>query len=221
MKKVFSIAGFGSAALVALMLAVGISGCSDQNSNKGPSPDSAASAVAPKAAEQRESSTVEAKTEHNEGSPVEEEAAEKNLDMTPDQYAKNFNAIMAKLKEPFRIKPHVEKGESADTFKSALNDNLYVIGSISKTSGKLTSIVFMGAGDGTVESGANIIIVATGALTAAVPNGTTKTVGPVVGSLMSDFDQKSGKSASKIFNDVKLWHTRSEQMGAWFGAEPA
>ncbi|KWI64101.1 hypothetical protein WT75_29840 [Burkholderia stagnalis] len=164
---------------------------------------------------------METKTEQKEGSPVDAEAAEKNLDMTPDQYAKNFNAIMANLKEPFRIKPRVEKGESADTFKSALNDNLYVIGSISKTTGKLTSIVFMGAGDGTVKSGANIIIVSTAALTAAVPNGTTKTVGPVVVSLMSDFDEKSGKSASKVFNDVKLWHTRSEQMGAWFGAEPA
>ncbi|PRF65076.1 hypothetical protein C6Q28_05330, partial [Burkholderia multivorans] len=53
------------------------------------------------------------------------------------------------------------------------------------------------------------------------PNGTTKTVGPIVVSLMSDFDEKSGKSASKILNNVKLWHTRSEQMGAWFGAEPA
>ncbi|MBN3506500.1 hypothetical protein [Burkholderia cenocepacia] len=221
MKKALNIAGFGSAALFALVLAVGISGCSDQKGNKSPTPDSAASAVTPRAVEQKESSAAEAKTEQNEDSPVEAEAAEKNLDMTAEQYAKNFNTIMAKLKEPFRIKPHVEKGESADTFKSALNDNLYVIGSISKTTGKLISIVFMGAGDGTVESGANIIIVATGALTAAVPNGTTKTVGPVVGSLMSDFDEKSGKSASKIFNDVKLWHTRSEQMGAWFGAEPA
>ncbi|MBY8609954.1 hypothetical protein K7N18_34605 [Burkholderia arboris] len=221
MKKALNIAGFGSAALFALVLAVGISGCSDQKGNKTPPPDSAASAVTPQAAVQKESSAVAAKTEQKEDPPVEAEAAEKNLDMTPDQYAKNFNAMMAKLKEPFRIKPRVEKGESADTFKSALNDNLYVVGSISKTTGKLSSIVFMGAGDGTVESGANIIIVATAALTAAVPNGTIKTVGPVVGSLMSDFDEKSGKSASKIFNDVKLWHTRSEQMGAWFGAEPA
>lgn len=221
MKKALNIAGFGSAVVFALVLAVGISGCSDQKSNKSPSSESAASAVTPQAAEQKPSSTAEAKIEQKDDSPVEAEAAEKDLDMTADQYAKNFNAIMVKLKEPFRIKPRVEKGESADTFKSALNDNLYVIGSISKTTGKLISIVFMGAGDGTVESGANIIIVATAALTAAVPNGTTKTVGPVVGSLMSDFDEKSGKSASKIFNDVKLWHTRGEQMGAWFGAEPA
>ncbi|WP_155648938.1 hypothetical protein [Burkholderia stagnalis] len=221
MKKVLNIAGFASTALFALMLVVGIFGCSDQKSNESPSSNSAASAVTSQAAEQKESSAVETKTEQKEGSPVDAEAAEKNLDMTPDQYAKNFNAIMANLKEPFRIKPRVEKGESADTFKSALNDNLYVIGSISKTTGKLTSIVFMGAGDGTVKSGANIIIVSTAALTAAVPNGTTKTVGPVVVSLMSDFDEKSGKSASKVFNDVKLWHTRSEQMGAWFGAEPA
>ncbi|WP_334070399.1 hypothetical protein [Burkholderia cepacia] len=221
MKKVLNIAGFAGTALFALMLVVGVSGCSDQKGNESQSAGRAASAATSQAVVQKESSAAEAKAEQKEDSPVEAEAAEKNLDMTPDQYAKNFNAIMAKMKEPFRIKPRVEKGESADTFKSALNDNLYVIGSISKTTGKLISIVFMGAGDGTVESGANIIIVATGALTAAVPNGTTKTVGPVVGSLMSDFDEKSGKSASKIFNDVKLWHTRSEQMGAWFGAEPA
>ncbi|MCR4465859.1 hypothetical protein [Burkholderia sp. SCN-KJ] len=221
MKKVLNIAGFASTALFALMLVVGIYGCSDQKGNESPSSDGAASAVTSKAAQQKESSAVETKTEQKEGSPVDVEAAEKNLDMTPDQYAKNFNGIMANLKEPFRIKPRVEKGDAADTFKSALNDNLYVIGSVSKSTGKLISVVFMGAGDGTVKSGANIIIASTAALTAAVPNGTTKTVGPVVVSLMSDFDEKSGKSASKVFNDVKLWHTRSEQIGAWFGAEPA
>ncbi|VWD07564.1 hypothetical protein BLA17378_05676 [Burkholderia aenigmatica] len=221
MKKLLKFVGYACAALFALILVVGIFGNSDQKGKASSSPDSAASAVTSQATVQKESSDVETKTEQKEGSSVETEAAEKNLDMTPDQYAKNFNSIMAKLKEPFRIKPRVEKGEAADSFKSALNDNLYVIGSVSKTTGKLISVVFMGAGDGTVESGANIIVVSTTALTAAVPNGTMKTVGPVVVSLMRDFDEESGKSASKIFNDVKLWHLRSEKVGAMFGAEPA
>ncbi|MBU9463609.1 hypothetical protein [Burkholderia multivorans] len=221
MKKVLKVTGYACAALFGLMLLVGIFGNTKHKDEATAPAVSVASGASSEAAVQKESATVEAQASRKQDAAQEPEVADNDLDITPDQYAKAFNAIMVNLKEPFRIKPRIEKGESVDTFKSALNENLYVIGSVSKTTGKLRSIVFMGAGDGTVTSGANIIIVSTAALTAAVPNGTTKTVGPIVVSLMSDFDEKSGKSASKILNNVKLWHTRSEQMGAWFGAEPA
>jgi len=221
MKKVLKFVGYTCAALFALILVVGIFGNSGQKDKANPSASSAASAVTLQAAVQKENPAVETKAELKEGSSGKAEAAVKDLDITPDQYAKNFNSIMAKLNEPFRIKPRVEKGDKADSFKSALNENLYVIGAVSKTTGKLISVVFMGAGDGTDESGTNIIVASTVALTAAVPNGTTKTVGPIAVSLMSDFDEKTGKQVSKIFNDVKLWHIRSEKVGALFGAEPA
>ncbi|KVD08028.1 hypothetical protein [Burkholderia ubonensis] len=116
MKKVFKFVGFACAALFVLILVVGIFGNSGQKGKASPPSEIAASAVTTEAAVQKKNPAVETKTEQKESPPVETEAADKDLDMTPDQYAKNFNAIMAKLKEPFRIKPRLEKGGTYPSF---------------------------------------------------------------------------------------------------------
>lgn len=152
---------------------------------------------------------------------LEDRDDEKDLGMTADEYAKRFNRIMVELDEPFRINPKIKPGSTMDTFKAQLNKRLYVIGSVSKSTGKLTGITLLSNGADTLAGAADVMMAAIGALTAAVPNGTVKTVGPVVGKLMHDFDDTDSNSISDVVNDVKLWHNRSDQLGLWFGAEPA
>ena len=143
------------------------------------------------------------------------------LEITPADYQERFNRTMKDVELPFRAKFKVKHLTVADSVSARLNDHLLLMGTVDKETGLLSSVMLIGNGDGTVTSGANLMLVGVAALTAAVPNGTTKAVGPEVLSIMKAFDEEEGEPTSRILNGVKLWHMRNDKMGVFFGAEPA
>ncbi|SIO72602.1 hypothetical protein SAMN05444172_9061 [Burkholderia sp. GAS332] len=157
-----------------------------------------------------------------EGSAAKQADPSRDLNVTPAQYEKRFNQITKAMGEPYRIKLKVEKGAGNDVFNAGLiNDRVTLVGTVNKKTGKVSSVTLIDSGDGTAESSANIILAAIATLAAAVPNGTAKTIGPEVLALMKDYNDESREPTSRRINDVTLFHWRSEDLGAWFGAESA
>lgn len=150
-----------------------------------------------------------------------DDAPSASLDMSPDEYQERFNRILKSVDMPFRAKLRIEVGSENNVARASLNDHLALLGTVDKKTGKLKDIMLIGNGDGTSQSGANIVIVAVATLASATPNGSTKTVGPEVIELMKSFDDESREPASRIFNGVKFSHMRSKVTGALFSAEPA
>lgn len=144
--------------------------------------------------------------------------AEATLNLTPQQYAKRFNGFMTKMELPFKIKPIVTHGSERDTFKCLLNDYLSVIGTVDKASGKVSDVIFIGSGDGTPKSGANVMYVAVATLAAAVPEATIKNIAPEVMDMLQETAEDGKKSPSRTFSNVKLLHHRSKEWGIYFSA---
>ncbi|AJY11169.1 hypothetical protein K6W16_19465 [Burkholderia dolosa] len=152
----------------------------------------------------------------------EPEKIEATLDFTPKEYQDRFNKVMRELDLPFRANLKIEPGKgNLDTAQTRLNDHLAIMASVDKKSGKLTGVLMIGEGDGSFESGANVLMIGTASMIAAVPNGTTKTVGPEVLKLMREFETGSDKPSSRILNGVRLSHTRTPGVATMFAAEPA
>jgi hypothetical protein len=149
------------------------------------------------------------------------QAAEKDLGITPAQYAEHFNASMKELGQPFRMKPKVERGEVNDTFSVQLNDKIAIVGSVAKGSGKVSGVMLMGTGDGTMKSGLDIVTVAVATIAAAFPDLDRKQIGPEVMQLMKIADADEKHQAERTLNGVKMYHLRSDVMGNVFGVEPA
>lgn len=164
--------------------------------------------------------SVEAKSS---AKPEEKPAApaEKDLGITPDEYAAHFNENMKILGQPFRIKPEVKTGMVNDTFTVQLNDRLAIVGAVAKSSGKVKSVMLMGGGDGTMKSGVDIISVAVSVIAAAFPDIDRKQIGPEVMELIKQADANDKHEAEHILNGVKMYHARNEVMGNVFGVEPA
>ena len=152
---------------------------------------------------------------------IQPEASPASLDMSPDEYRERFNRLLDTLDLPFRAAFSVVEGSINNVARASLNDHLGLVAVVDKETGQLKSVTLLGSGDGTVESGANILIVAVATLAAATPNGSTKTVGPEVLELMKSFDEEADEPASRIVNGVKFSHMRTEEFGAFFSAEPA
>ncbi|HEU4471870.1 MAG TPA: hypothetical protein VFR58_12335 [Flavisolibacter sp.] len=63
-----------------------------------------------------------------------------------------------------------QEGEVNNTFNATINENLAIVGSVHKTNGTVQSIMMIGTGDGTAQSGANIILCMGAVIAAADPS---------------------------------------------------
>lgn len=145
---------------------------------------------------------------------------EKDLGITPDQYADHFNASMKAFDQPFRMKPKVESGPVNDTFTAHLNDRLAIIASIVKDTGKVRSVMLMGNGDGTAKSGLDVMSVALATISAAFPDLDRKQIGPEVMHLIKAVDTEADGQAERTLNGLKMYYVRNDVMGNVFGVEP-
>lgn len=191
----------------------------------GPTPAAEVSSTspspAPNAAPSGARSNAPSSSRTVEPSVEETSTPEATLDITVDQYKKNFDRIMKEADAPFRANFRTKSHSgSSDVVAATLNDHLVILLTINSKSKKITSVLLSGTGDGTTKSGADIIVVAVAALASVFPDGKSEQVGPTVIDLMQEYKVGDDEPASHVVNGVKLAHMRSKETGVLFSAEP-
>ena len=163
--------------------------------------------------------SADASSERAEGN--DEQKVNSTLEFTPKEFQDRFNKNMVKIDLPYRAKLKTKRGTgNLDGASAVLSDHLAITATIDKKTGKLTGMLMIGTGDGSLESGANVLLAGIAAIAAAVPNGTTESIGPRVIDLMSEFKAESSKPASKVLNGVRFSFNQSSELGTWFSASP-
>jgi hypothetical protein len=140
---------------------------------------------------------------------------ERDLGITLQELTKRFNADMKKGKMPFRLKPIVD----SNTFSTRLNNLILVLGWIAEKSGNVSSVMVMGAGDGTLKSGMNLVIVAAAMFAAAFPEIEKQVLVDNLLEMMKSVQAGNGP-AERILNGVKMSYSLSNVTGNTFGIEP-
>ncbi|MCI4239369.1 hypothetical protein [Dickeya dianthicola] len=143
---------------------------------------------------------------------------EKYFDITPQEFAKRMNANLAKFESPFKLKVVIKSGSVNDTFNYMFNDRLAIVGTVSKSNGKLAGVILMLSGDGTTESGLHVFAIATSAYSALLGKNELGTGVPA--NLVLDLFKKESGDAAKILNNIKFTLVKSEQIGNMFTADP-
>ncbi|MFD1955994.1 hypothetical protein ACFSL6_17905 [Paenibacillus thailandensis] len=166
----------------------------------------------------------EAKAAAEEAKKAEEEAIPGTIGMTPEEFKEAFNSAAKEFDASFNInKLTVEEGQVQNTFQVMFTDNLGLTGTVNKKDGSVRDVMIMGAGDGTVESGTDIIL-AIGTLIASTnPTLTADERGDVLGDLglldenmnINDLDK------STIRNGIKYHIMGSDVIGIMFSAGDA
>ncbi|WP_226382785.1 hypothetical protein [Burkholderia mayonis] len=178
-------------------------------------------------AEQRASrpvvaTAVESTSSSSENKDEKESNAneDRDLGMTPKQYAARFDEIVKTMDLPFRARfSNKHRGSVADTVRADFDERMGLIARVSKESGKLLEVTFIGGSDGTPDTAANIVLVAAAALTAAIPDVSVKSVTPKIMDMVTKY-KEGGDNQERVLNGVKLYYLRGEGIGHWFGATP-
>ena len=158
-------------------------------------------------------------TKPAEAPPAKKEA---RLFETPDDFKDAFNKYSTSNSLGMEIDElTIVEGEVNNTFKYTLNQNVSVVGSISKKDGSVKEVMMFGSGDGSISSGGNIILCMLGIIAAVDPGiapenriDILKETG-LIGKKDIDLTDFSGKTQR---NGIKYFVTSTELTGLMFGA---
>lgn len=143
--------------------------------------------------------------------PVEEKVVIKALGITPEQYTERVNAMVAAMDKPPVSDVQYEDGKGNDAFSAKLGPYVSLVGTVSKTTGEMLSVIVLVAGDGSPKSGVDILFTASAALAAAA--GTDHKT--VLGKLTA-----IAQGTPEIFGDVKVSFSETKGVAMWFTASP-
>ena len=150
--------------------------------------------------------------------PAPQEAAPKaefSFGITPQQFADNYNTAAKSVDTKQRAK--ITK-KSAESVQLAISKFYGALLSLDKN-GKVTSIMGIGAGDGTMHSGTDIMMGILFSIAGVRPNWPPSNRGEVIKALM-DKDGKIPKHSSTTKDGVKFSISMTESVGIIFTAEP-
>lgn len=126
-------------------------------------------------------------------------------------FARRFNVSMTDLGQPYRAKGNVDNSGVQGIFQEAFSEHLALTGTVKPQSGAVNGIIFMGTGDGTQESGARVMVVASGVVAATQPDMSAQNAFDVMLSLIQSYD--GGEASSKVLNGVEYTYQRSDIFG--------
>ncbi|MCP1226680.1 hypothetical protein [Sebaldella sp. S0638] len=171
----------------------------------------------------QEAPKEEVKTEESKPEEVPKEEQEKEFGLNPAQVKDNFKKFNNSLGDQ-KLKISNEKSEKAEinTDMFCASEHVcYIITSSPKT-GKATGITMIGSGDGSTQSGFNIIMGVGGIISMADVNTTKEDRGNLLEGLKLIGDSKSDlkKSRDFVYKNVKYSWNFSEQIGVMLSAYP-
>ncbi|SPJ35233.1 hypothetical protein [Kushneria phyllosphaerae] len=134
-------------------------------------------------------------------------------------FASRFNSAMADLGQPYRAEGNVDNSGVQGVFQEMFSEHLAVTGTVKPESGAVNGVIFMGTGDGTQESGARVMVVASGVVAATQPDMSVQNAFDVVMSLLQSYD--GGEAVSNTLNGVKYTYQRSDMIGNMLSVDSA
>ena len=150
--------------------------------------------------------------------PATQEAAPKaalSFGITPQQFVDNYNAAAKSADTKQRAKITKKSAESVQLAMSKFYGALLTL----DKNGKVTSVMGIGAGDGTVNSGADIMMGFMFSIAGLRPDWPPTSRGEIIKALM-DKDGKIPKNASVTKDGIKFSIAVAEGAGIFFTASP-
>lgn len=158
----------------------------------------------------------------NETQPPEQESIPGSLDMTPEEFQQRFNEAAVRVDSDFHIDTiDITAGEVQDVFQNMLTDNIGLLGTINKTDGSIRDIMIMAQGDGTFQSGVDIILAIGTIITTINPEFTPDERGQVLTDLglLDENADITNLDSSTVRGQYKYWINSSPVIGIMFGVE--
>lgn len=138
-----------------------------------------------------------------------------------EEFKDRFNAFAGKADFYTIRKIHVEEGRISNLFSYCFNTYLCLSGSVDKQDHSVRSIIMTARGDGTLSSGADMVVAMCGIIAATNPGLPADERGQILKEL-GLFDEQTNIgsfSGSTVRNGVKYHITTGALTGIWFGAE--
>lgn len=163
------------------------------------------------------------KTEPKE--KVEQSSKPGDIGMDVEGFRKAFNstATSLNLSDMTLGKLKVQDGAVQDVFSYKISDYVYLQGSINKSDGSLREVTMVGAGDGTAQSGTDILVTIGLLIASTNPGLTTEERAGVLqdlGLLSEGVDITQINQSTKR-NGIKYTIKGSNELGIWFIASDA
>lgn len=147
----------------------------------------------------------------------EKKGSTATLGMTPEQYVERFNQLVGPFEKSsglnLKILPktlQIIDSPSGRGFNSEITENALIGGIVDKTNGKIISVTYVGMGDGSEKSGAEVMLIASAVFAVSLPDGSMEIGGNNVMALINEADKKGGAEVSRVSNKVKLTYKDSE-----------
>lgn len=149
---------------------------------------------------------------------------EPSLGYSAEEFRKRFNKASDEFKINLKITSiKVEPGQVQDTFQYQFTKSLGMVGTINKKDRQLRNVMIIGQGDGTSNSGFDIILSMGAVIAATNPDLNQSARGEVLKELglMDENVDLHNLNKSTIRNNVKYNITSSDQIGIMFAASNA
>lgn len=114
----------------------------------------------------------------------------------------------------------LETGAVNDSFIASVTENIALIGSIDKKTQQLQSVTMIAQGDGTMHSGANIMLGIGQLIMATAPELDAKGRGQLLKDMgLTPENLEDGKEGRHVIGNKKFFFSMSDLIGLWFGVE--
>ncbi|WP_462400888.1 hypothetical protein [Desulfovibrio piger] len=151
----------------------------------------------------------QAAQEKNQGKPC--------FNLTVKEFASNYDATAKSCDSEQRV--NIAKQEEATTMLVMSTSNGALVST--NTEGKISSILYIGTGDGTVKSGANIITGIIFTIAAIKPEWEPSKRGDVMRKLgLLGNDGNLPKSSQTVMDGVQFTFSFSQEIGVMLGIDP-
>lgn len=143
------------------------------------------------------------------------------LDYDSKIFQKKFNQAAKAFKSNLRLNQlKFEKGPINDSFTGSINENIVFVGSIDKKTQKLQSVTMIAQGDGTMKSGANIMLGIGQLIMTIAPELDAKGRGQLLKDMgLTPENLEDGAEGRYTIGNKKFFFTMSDMIGLWFGVE--
>lgn len=142
------------------------------------------------------------------------------LGFTPEEFRDRFNKSAKEMSTDFKITDlKVKPGEVQDVFQYMLTKNLVITGAVNKLDGSVREVMILGSGDGTIDSGIDIIMSMAVLIDSVNPELSAEERGRILRELgiFGDNVDVNKLNGNTVRNGKEYWVSSSKELGIMFG----
>ena len=161
-------------------------------------------------------SSIVSSSSSTTGSLQSSDVPQVTLGITPEDFQESFNTAIATLGTNTTISS-IEWYEDDLSAQGHISDYLTVTFFTNPDSKEITSLIFAGSGDGTLESGLDVMAGMFAAIVSADPSIPLSDTGEMV---MTLTDEEHINGGELVKNNIRYFVTQSDIVGTWLTIEP-